>query len=356
MNTQVKAQTVVEFGAPLVERISRLPRPVDKQVLVRVKACGLCHSDLHFHEGYINLGSGNHLPLAALNMTPPLVLGHEAFGQIAGFGPNAGLTESDKGRLVIVYPWIGCGQCEYCKTGRHHQCQKPQAIGMQQPGGHADHLLVPDAKFLFDAAGVDPLLAGSYACSGLTAYSAIKKLRDICDDWIGIIGVGGVGMMALSIAKAIGHRKVAAIDVNDERLKLAVDTYGADLAINSSRPDAADRLRKTTGGLFGVADFVGSAETAAFAIDHLKQAGKLVIIGLFGGELKVPLPAIATRELNICGSFVGSLSEMAELMTYVRAGNIKPIPTEKIAIDNINQAFAQLRSGKVNGRLVLMHE
>lgn len=355
MNTQVKAQTVVEFGAPLVERISRLSKPKGKEVLVRIHACGLCHTDLHFHEGFLNLGGGNHLSLTALGVNPPFVLGHEPFGEIAEFGPESSLGEADRGRAVIVYPWIGCGDCEYCNSGRDHQCAKPQVIGMQQPGGQADHLIVRDAKFLVDAQGVDRLLAGSYACSGLTSYSALKKLNGCQSDWVAIIGVGGVGMMGLAIAKGIGYQKVVAIDVNDERLAIAAQQYGADLTINSSKPDATERLREATGGLAGAVDFVGSADTAAFSVEHLRNDGKLVVVGMFGGELRVSLPILSIKQLQICGSFVGSLSEMSELMAHVRAGKVRPIPTQEVAVGEVNSAIEQLRAGKVNGRLVLMH-
>ncbi|MDN7904685.1 alcohol dehydrogenase [Burkholderia diffusa] len=357
MKTQaVKAQTVVGFAAPLEERITELPSPTGKEVLVRIHTCGLCHTDLHFHEGHLNLGSGNHLSLTEMGITPPFVLGHEAFGEIVAFGPQAGLTEADRGRRVIVYPWIGCGDCEYCNGGCDHQCEKPQVIGMQEPGGHADHLLVRDPKFLIDASGVDKLLAGSYACSGLTAYSALCKLEGREDQWIGILGVGGVGMMALAIAKSIGFKKVVAIDINDERLKVAVEQYGADLAINSTAPDAAERLRKASNGLAGIVDFVGSTDTATFGVSQLATNGKLVIVGMFGGELRASLPIISMKQLTISGSFVGSLIEMTELMTYVRAGKVKAIPVQQMAIGDVNKAMAQLRAGKVNGRVVLTHD
>ncbi|MEB3081556.1 alcohol dehydrogenase catalytic domain-containing protein [Pseudomonas aeruginosa] len=352
----VKAQTVVEFGAPLEERVSELPPPTGREVLVRVHSCGLCHTDLHFHEGHLNLGGGNFLPLPELGVKPPFVLGHEPFGEIVAFGPDTGLTAADVGRSVIVYPWIGCGDCQYCNSGRDHQCQNPQVIGMQQPGGNANHLLVRDAKFLIDASGVDKLLAGSYACSGLTSFSALKKLDGLQDQWIGIVGVGGVGMMALSIAKGIGYGKVVAIDVNDDRLEVAAAQYGADLTINSSRADAAERLHEATGGLAGIVDFVGSADTATFGLAQLATGGKLIVVGLFGGELRTSLPLVAIKQLTITGSFVGSLSEMTELMTYVRAGKVKEIPAQEVPIGDVNQAMAQLRAGKVNGRLVLTHD
>jgi len=356
MNSQVvKAQTVVEFGAALEERVSEIPAPVGKQVVVRIISCGLCHTDLHLHEGHFDLGRGNQLPLAAIGIAPPFVMGHEPYGEIVDFGPESGLSPSDKGRPVIVFPWIGCGDCGLCNAGLDHQCAQPQAIGMQATGGHADHLLIRDPKFLIDAAGVDKLLAGSYACAGLTSYSAIKKLGDLQDKWIAIIGMGGVGTMGLAIAKAIGFKKVVAIDISDERLKIASEQFGADLTVNSSSPDAVVRLQEATGGLAGVVDFVGSGDTSALAVSQLGTNGKLVNVGLFGGELQVPLPILSVKQLSIRGSYVGSLSEMSELMEYVRAGKVKALRAESVPISSVNQAMEQLRAGKVEGRLVLLH-
>jgi D-arabinose 1-dehydrogenase-like Zn-dependent alcohol dehydrogenase len=352
---KITAQTVVEFQGPLVEKKFPFTFPEKTQVVVKVHTCGLCHSDLHFHDGHFNLGGGNHLPLEALGVTPPFVLGHEAYGEIVDFGPDSSLSECDKGRFVIIYPWIGCGHCEYCDSGRDHLCGQPQVIGMQKAGGHADHITVPDVKFLVDATGVDRLIAGTFACSGLTSYSALKKLGQTGDNWIGIIGVGGVGMTALSVAKGMGFKKVVVFDVNDDRLEMATKQYGADLAINTQSPDAAEQLLKISSSLVGMIDFVGSPETVDFATKHLQTSGNLIVVGLFGGELKMPLPLIVTKQIGIKGSFVGSITELNELMTYVREGKVKPIPTLEMPIQHVNKAIYELRNGKINGRIILSH-
>ena len=351
----ITAQMVVEFKKPLVERELPISNLENTQVRVKVHTCGVCHSDLHFHDGYLNLGGGNHLPLAAIGMEPPFALGHEVFGEIVDFGPDSSLTDADKGKLVIVYPWIGCGDCEYCNSGQDHLCATPQVIGMQKAGGHANYITVPDAKFLVDGAGIDHLIAGTFACSGLTSYSALKKIGQPSDDWIGIIGVGGVGLMALSIAKGIGFKNVVVFDVNDERLDIAVNQYGATLAVNTSKSDAEEQLSNVSGQLSGVIDFVGSPETVGFATKHLRTSGNLVVVGLFGGELNLPLPALVTKQIGIKGSFVGSLAELNELMTFVREGKIKAIPTEEMPIQNANDALNKLRQAKNNGRIVLSH-
>ncbi|HLE99594.1 MAG TPA: alcohol dehydrogenase catalytic domain-containing protein, partial [Gaiellaceae bacterium] len=214
----MKAYLLEEFGADLVERELEDPVPAGREVLIRALSSGLCHSDLHFHEGFIDLGGGQHLDVENIGIHLPTALGHEVYGRIEDFGPESGLTADDRERLVIVYPWLGCGECELCTSGRDNMCPAQNGIGVQQPGGYAEKIIVRDAKYLIDAAGIDPVLAGSYACSGLTAYSALEKLGPIQDEWIAIIGLGGVGLMALAIAKGTGFGKVVAIDIDDAKL------------------------------------------------------------------------------------------------------------------------------------------
>ncbi|GAB7533838.1 zinc-binding dehydrogenase [Burkholderia sp. 3C] len=351
----VHAHAVVEYGAPLVHQQTALPVPQGKEVLVRVLACGLCHTDIHVHEGHFDLGGGNKLPLDAIGIHPPVVMGHEPFGRIVGFGPDSGLRPVDIGREVIVYPWLGCGTCEACESGDDQMCVTPDVIGMQRPGGHGDHVIVREARFLVDATGVDPVLAGSYACSGLTSYAALKKLDIDKRKWIGIIGVGGVGLMAVAIAKAVGFQNVVAIDISDEKLQMSVEQYGASLAINTRSPDALAKLQEATGGLSGIIDFVGSNDTAAFAVSALKASGRLVVVGLFGGEITASIPLVAIKQLQIKGSLTGNIAELNELMEYVRAGSVKSIPAHAVPIDRVNEAMAELKSGKVSGRIVLTH-
>lgn len=351
----MKAYLLNEFGAELSERELDDPEPTGKEVLVRVLSSGLCHSDLHFQDGFFDLGGGHHLDVVNIGVSLPTALGHEVYGRIEGFGPGSGLNDGDRDRPVIVYPWIGCGECEFCTSGRDNMCPAPQQIGVQRPGGYAEKIVVPDAKFLVDAEGIDPVLAGSYACSGLTGYSALKKLGPIQDQWIAIIGLGGVGLSALAIAKGTGFEKVVAIDIDDEKLKTASDDYGADKVFNARRDDVAGAIVSEVGRLAGVVDFVGSTESVSQAAGLLKGGGVSVTIGLFGGELRFPLPALAVQQLQFRGSFTGTLAELEELIGFVRQGRIKPIPARPVPIASVNDSMQQLRDGHVSGRLVLTH-
>jgi D-arabinose 1-dehydrogenase-like Zn-dependent alcohol dehydrogenase len=351
----MKAYRIQQFGKPMSEEVLPDPTPVEKQVMVKVHACGLCHSDLHFQEGHLNLGGGAHLPLQAVGANLPLTLGHEIYGHILDYGPEAGLTEDDRGRPVIVYPWIGCGECEACRNGLDNACSAPQNLGLQRPGGFGEKVVVRDPKFLVDAQGVDASTGGIYACAGLTSYSALKKVPNRAG-WTAIIGMGGVGLMGLAVAKGIGFEKVLAIDISDERLTLAQTEYGADLVANSQSGDITPAILKKTGGINAVVDFVGSEQTAALALGLLSSGGTYVNVGLFGGELRIPLPVLNLRQLAIHGSFVGTVTEMRELIDYVRAGKIKPIPIATAPIGSVNDRLAELLAGKVQGRQVLVHD
>jgi len=351
----MKAYLLEEFGEQLAEREIDDPEPTGTEVLVKVLSSGLCHTDLHFQDGFFDLGGGHHLDVVDIGFSLPATLGHEVYGRIEDFGPESGLHADDLGRPVIVYPWIGCRQCEFCTSGRDNMCPEPQQIGIHRPGGYAEKVVVPEARFLVDAEGIDPVLSGSYACSGLTAYSALKKLGSIEDEWIAIVGLGGVGLMALAIAKGTGFEKVVAIDIDDAKLATASDDYRADRTFNAGSGDVVQAITSELGGLAGVVDFVGSTESVSQGAGLLKGGGVYVTVGLFGGELHFPLPALAVQQLQFRGSFTGTLAEFEELMRFVRQGLVKPIPARSVPIADVNDRMRELREGHVSGRLVLTH-
>ncbi|SPP92909.1 zinc-binding dehydrogenase [Bradyrhizobium vignae] len=350
----MKAYQVVEFGCPIVPNDLANPKPSASEVVVDVACCGLCHSDVHFHEGHLRMGGDRKLLLPDIGANLPLTLGHEIYGHIAAYGPDAQLKPADLGRPVIVYPWIGCGKCEACLDQRDNECPMPQNLGLHRPGGHGEKVVVRDPKFLVDAKGVDRNMAGVYACSGLTAFSALAKIPRK-DGWIAIIGVGGVGLMALAIAKGIGFERVAVVDMDDAKLQLASKDYGADLAINSGKANAAAMLKEETGGIVAVVDFVGADQTVQLAFDTMRNAGIYVGVGLYGGMLHLPIAALASRQYTLRGSFVGTLAELKSLVGYAREGRIKAIPVRLAPISDINDDLAALRAGGVHGRVVHSH-
>ena len=350
----MKAYQVVEFGAPLVSRDLPDPTPDARAVVVEVMSCGLCHSDVHLQQGHLGLGGDQKLPVTMLGINTPATLGHEISGRIVAFGPSSGLQPADVGRLVIVYPWIGCGRCPACLAGRDNECPQPESLGWQRPGGHGEKVVVRDAKFLVDAQGLDPRYAGILTCCGLTGYSALRKIVRR-EGPIGIIGMGGLGLMALSIAKGTGLGPVAAMDIDPAKLTLARESYGADLVFDSRAADVAEKIQQQTGGLIGVVDFVGSQQTSGLAVSVLRIGGTYVNVGLFGGALQAPLAILVQRQLVLRGSYVGTPDELRELVALVRDGNIKPIPIRNEPIETVNDGLGELRAGKVTGRIVHVH-
>ena len=158
------------FGAPLIEVESKTPEPQGTEVLIKTMACGVCHSDIHMHEGVFDLGGGKQLEVGREGM----VLGHEIFGEVIALGPDA--EDAEIGDRRVVFPWIGCGKCAACKRGDEQLCTPGCALGIAHAGGFADYVLVPHSRYLFDKGDVPDSLAATYACSGLTAYGALKKI------------------------------------------------------------------------------------------------------------------------------------------------------------------------------------
>lgn len=348
----MKAYAVTMFCEPIEEIDVADPVPKGTEVVIDVTRCGLCHSDLHLQDGNYDLGDGKVLNLAERGVKMPVILGHETLGRLSAKGPEAPIGDDQIGKTFLVYPWLGCGECELCREDRENMCAKPNSIGVHRPGGYAQKCVVPHPKYLVDVTGIDPTLASTYACSGLTAYSALRKL-DIDKEkaWLLILGLGGVGMSGLVIARALGFKNIAVADIDEGKRKLA-ETNGASLVLDPREADALEKLA-AIGGVAGAVDFVGSRPTAEFGIAALKKGGTYVVVGLYGGSVSLSLPLLVLRAINLKSSYVGNLVELRELIDLVKAGKIAPMPVETVPIAKVNEAIARLRSGKVSGRLVL---
>ena len=346
------SQAIVEFGAPLKEIETATPQPQGTEVLIKTQHAGVCHSDVHIHDGYFELGGGNKLPMA--NIKLPHTLGHEIEGEVVAVGPGA--TGVRPGSRLAVFPWIGCGECAACRRNEENLCLRPRNIGCSSgvPGGYATHVLVPHPKYLLDYGNINPALAAAYMCSGLTAFGAMKKVGRLGDaDEVVVLGCGGVGMMGIQFAKNLFGRAPIAADIDEGRLE-AARKAGAKAAYNSKEPGSAKKLMADTGGgAFAVVDFVGSEASFTFANSIVRKGGRIVIVGLFGGAMAMPLPMFPLRAISIIGSFVGSLPEAQEMMTIVRSGKVDPIPFTMRPLAQAGQTLADLRAGKITGRVVL---
>ena len=244
----MKAYQVIENGKPLEERELEKPQPKGKEVLLKTVACGVCHSDVHLHDGYFDLGGGVQLP-SPLPGGEPLTMGHEIFGEVVEVGDEVdGIVIGQK---YVAYPWMGCGDCDLCHDDMTHYCANNSNLGIHVAGGYGDHVLVPDPKYLFDAGDTPDSLAGSYACRGLTAYSALKKAGPYNkDNSLVIVSAGGLGLLALKIAKAAYGINPIVVDIDDEKLGMARQ-LGASATVNSSEEGAAEKIMELTPGKMG---------------------------------------------------------------------------------------------------------
>jgi D-arabinose 1-dehydrogenase-like Zn-dependent alcohol dehydrogenase len=348
----MKSYDVCECSAPLRLMERQTPKPAGTEVLLKVLAAGVCHSDLHIWDGYYELGGGKKLMLAERGIKLPLTMGHENVGEVVAVGPDAkGVKVGD---VRLAHPWMGCGECAVCKRGEENLCSKPRNLGVFTAGGYADHLLVPHPRYLFDIGDLPPEQAAPLACSGITTFSALKKVGPLIkNEPIVIIGAGGLGLMCLALHKAMGGFGAIVVDI-DPAKRDAAKKAGAIATVDGAAPDAAKQIIDLTkGGAWAVIDLVGSSNTARLGVDSLIKGGKLVIVGLFGGEITVPTPYLPMRAMTIQGSYVGSLPEMAELLDLVRGHGAPAIPIGVRPLAEVNTALNDLRAGKVIGRVVL---
>ncbi|MEK9969874.1 MAG: alcohol dehydrogenase, partial [Ferrovibrio sp.] len=321
----LRCYQVAEFGKPLTMTEKPVPQPKGREVLVRVEKCGVCHSDLHIWEGYFDLGGGRRAVAANGGAALPLTPGHEITGTVEATGPDA--TTARPGQRRLVFPWIGCGTCPPCRDGNEHLCAGAQkSIGVFIDGGYASHVLVPDEKYLLDIGALDPALAATYACSGLTAYSALKKIGPLKPEHsLLIVGAGGVGLNAVALAKAITGAAPIVADLDPAKRAMAMQ-LGAKDAIDPRADGALKGLLKATGGVMGAVDFAGSNASFEFAYGALRKAGHLVTVGLLGGTATLPIGLHVMKGVSVSGSYVGSLAELRELLDLAQRTALPPLP------------------------------
>jgi D-arabinose 1-dehydrogenase-like Zn-dependent alcohol dehydrogenase len=348
----MRSYQVIEWGQPLARRDRPTPVPAGTEVLLRITAAGVCHSDLHIGDGYFDLGDGKRVELARLGAQLPLALGHEIAGVVEALGPEARGVEIGEER--IAFPWIGCRQCAVCLHEREQWCATPKFLGARVDGGFSDHVLVPHPRYLVGHDGIPADLACTYACAGLTAYSALRKLPPLGeDDHLLLIGAGGVGQSALHIAPALTEAKLLVADVDPAKRAIARQA-GAFATIDNGAPDAVAKVLELTGGGARAAiDCVGAPATTRFGLDVLRKGGHHIVVGLYGGALSYPLPFLPAKSLTIQGSYVGTLDELHEVVGLGRSGRIPPIPLDLRPLDQAAEALDDLRAGRARGRIIL---
>jgi len=346
----MKSFRIGNYAQPLVEHDDPTPEPGPGEVLVEVGGCGVCHSDVHIWEGFFDMGGGKKADLSRAHQLP-FTLGHEIAGTVAAVGLGASASLGDQ---VVVYPWIGCGECDVCQAGDENLCGAPRNLGVHLDGGYATHVIVPDAKYLFPIGDVPMELAATYACSGITAYGALKKVRDKAHGrHLLIVGAGGVGLAGVMIAQAMMETEIIVADIDPAKRDAAL-AAGAAHAVDPADKETRKTLYKLTGGgAVAAVDFVGSDKTVAFGFGSLATAGQLVVVGLFGGAVELSVPMFPLKSLSIMGSYVGTPADMGDLMAMVTAGRIKPLPVATRPLAEAGTTLADLSAGKIVGRVVL---
>ncbi len=347
----MKRQSLIEYGQPLQETQASTPVLEGTQILIKISYCGVCHSDIHIQDGYFSIGGGEELDVRS-GRELPFTLGHEIIGTVEAVGSDADAIAV--GQKYAVYPWIGCGDCELCNSDREHMCTAQHHIGITVDGGYASHVVVPHPRYCLDVSGIDVQLAGSYMCSGLTAFSALKKIAaEVGSGPLLITGLGGVGMMGLQFARVLfPDTLIVAADIDPAKRRLGLQN-GAAHVFNPSAEDARKQVFKNCGAVTAAIDFAGAEGSFNFSQSVLNRGGILAVAGLFGGRFTMPIPMLSLRVITLTGCFVGSLGEAREMLDLVRQGAVAKIPVEVRPLDQVNSALDDLRSGKVTGRVVL---
>ena len=348
----MKSYQIVEWGKPLQMCLREKPVPQGQEVLVKIEAAGVCHSDLHIRAGFFDLGGGRRLTAADFGSKLPMTMGHEMAGTVAQLGPNA--TGPKVGTRVVVYPWIGCDVCSHCLDERDTDCEAQQSLGVRRDGGFSEYVLVPKGRYVVPVAdSLDLALAATYACSGLTAYGALKKMpRMSPTDRLLIIGAGGLGLASIAISPLVTDAQLVVADLDPSKLE-AAKKLGAHLVFDTRSADTAAALKLAAGGpIRGVIDFVGSRQTAELALAVAVKGTVIVIVGMMGGSLEIPLPLMSPRNLTIRGSHVGTLDELKTLLAFAEEGRLPPTPLTTRPMSEVNDMMDDLDARRVIGRVV----
>ena len=338
MAKTMKAAVVREFGKPLTIENVPIPQPGPGQVLVKVRACGVCGTDLHAAHGDW-----------PVKPKPPFIPGHEGAGNVTEVGP--GVTHLKEGDRVGV-PWLytACGHCTYCWSGWETLCEAQQNTGYSVNGSFAEYV-VADAKFVGRLpAKLDFIQVAPILCAGVTVYKGLKVTGARPGDWVVVSGIGGLGHMAVQYARAMGLH-VAAVDVDDEKLDLA-RRLGATVAVNARGTDPVAYLKKEIGGAHGVVVTAPSPKAFEQALGMVRRGGTLVLNGLPPGSFPMPIFDTVFNGITLRGSIVGTRLDLQEALAFASEGAVKAtVQTERL--ENINDVFERMHAGKIQGRVVL---
>jgi len=350
----MKAARIVGVKEPLQVQELQTPKPKGSQILIKIQSSGVCHSDVHVWEGYYEGIDGQPLKTTDRGVRYPITPGHEIAGIVDDLGEQVeGFSKNEK---VLVYPWIGEGLCPACRIGEENLCDKPRSLGIYTDGGYAEYVLVPSYKYLVKIGDdMDTDTSAPLSCAGLTSYGALKNADLKPDDNVVIVGAGGgLGLMAVQLAKAVTGARIIAMDLDDQKLDVAKKN-GADNTINSKKEDPIKAVMELTDklGADAVIDFVNASKTVETDMQMLRRRARVVLVGLFGGELKLGLISMPTRAYKLIGSYTGSLNDLIELVSLAKRGQIKPVVSNRFKLSQATEALQMLKNGKILGRGVI---
>ena len=338
MQKTMKAAVVRAFGEPLVIEETPVPSVGRGQILVKIAASGVCHTDLHAAEGDW-----------PIKPTPPFIPGHEGVGDVVAVGPGVGhLREGDR----VGVPWLysACGHCVHCLGGWETLCEQQINTGYSINGSFAEYVLA-DANYVgLLPANVGFVEIAPVLCAGVTVYKALKVTKTKPGDWVAISGIGGLGHMAVQFAKAMGLN-VVAVDIDDRKLALA-SRLGATFTVNARNEDPGARIRKEIGGAQGV--LVTAVSTKAFqqALGMVRRGGVVTLNGLPPGDFPISIFDTVLNGITIRGSIVGTRLDLQEALAFAGEGTVHAtVHTEKL--EKINDIFARMHEGDIEGRIVL---
>ncbi|MBS1001846.1 alcohol dehydrogenase AdhP [Acetobacter persici] len=338
MSGKMKAAVVREFGKPLTLEELDIPEIRPDQILVKMIACGVCHTDLH-------AAAGDWPKKPSL----PFIPGHEGVGTIVKAGSAVShVREGD----VVGVPWLysACGHCEHCLGGWETLCGKQEDTGYSVNGCFAEYVVADPNYVALLSKGVDPVQVAPVLCAGLTVYKGLKMTDTKAGNWVAISGVGGLGQMAVQYGVAMGLN-VVAVDIDDEKLAIA-RKLGAALTVNARETDPAAFMQKEVGGVHG--GLITAVSTKAFsqAMGYVRAGGTLVLNGLPPGDFPISIFDMVMNGTTIRGSIVGTRLDMIEALSFFADGKVKSV-TQTDRLENINSIFERLEEGKVEGRIVI---
>jgi propanol-preferring alcohol dehydrogenase len=338
MSNMMGAAIATSFGRPLVLSDIARPAPGPGEILVKVAACGVCHTDIHAIDGDW-----------PVKPKLPFIPGHEVVGYVAALGQ--GVTRLREGDAVGV-AWLhhACGACEYCGTGWETLCARQHNTGYSVDGGYAEYVVADAAYVVKLPAGLDLASAAPILCAGVTTYKGIKETDTKPGDWLAISGVGGLGHLAVQYAKAMGLH-VLAIDVSEEKLALA-RRLGADMTLNAATPDLAAEVSRRTGGMQGALITAVSAAAFAQGLGLLRPKGTMSLVGLPPGSFPLPIFDVVLKRLTVRGSIVGTRQDLVEALAFAAEGKVGA-QVDRRPLQEVNAVLSELKAGRVNGRIVL---